>query len=271
MKKLMRQVWKTGTYAEVKDVWCGANAQPRGTTRSARGLGGSRPAQVENNEKQAVRRLNAKITGNFSYEHGDQWICLTLDGKHLCTLDELDHRGELFLRAAARLCRKKGKPFKWIFAPTDRDGDSGELVRPHIHMILSGSLTTDELRRLWRYGTVDVRTIRREKSHKRLAAYIVRQARHTPNAKKWRCSRNLAVPRLMREFWVEPGQKYRLPNGAVECEREYDPDAGKQLYLAYRTDVDEYGEPQEGDGAPPKKGKRGGKPTGTKRKPGGKL
>lgn len=233
MSKIMRRVYRTGNFREVVDHKVGENARPRGATRAKRGFGTSRPEQIAANDKTAVRALTAIINGNFSYQHGDLWICLTLDAAGLCDLAELRRRTALFLRAAGRLAKKRGIDLRWIAAPADIDGDTGEIVRPHVHLILSGGLTTDELRRLWHYGTVDVRTLRQQKSHKALATYIIRQARHDPNAKKWTCSRNLQRTILVREYFVASGERYRLPPHAAECEREYDPELGKQLYLSY--------------------------------------
>lgn len=241
VKRIMRRVYRTGSYCEVADILRGANARPKGATRSARGFGTSRPEQVTANDKKAIRELTALISGNFSYRDGDLWVCLTLDNDSLCDLDELTRRAGLFLRAAARKVKQKGGVLRWVLAPADLDGDTLEPVRPHCHLVMSGDLTVAELRALWRYGTVDVRTLHRKKSQKALATYIVRQARHAPNAKKWTCSRNLKRTVLVREYWVEPGQKYKLPPRAVECEREYDPEAGKQLYLAYSIGTDDGG------------------------------
>lgn len=225
MKKV-RRVYQTGSFREVCDVWATDRYRPRGT----RLKGNSRKSQMDANMKAAIRELTRILNGNFSYKGGDL----------LCTFsfDQETNRADAWkifstkcLKPLRKICKSKGKELKLCAVVSDMDGESKETVRVHIHAVLGG-VTMEDVRSCWQMGVVDVRTIRKEKTHARLAQYLLKQCRCAPDEKKWHTSRNLERTKLLSETEVVGSPKYRMPKGAeLIAQGEYCPEDGKLLYL----------------------------------------
>ena len=128
---------------------------------------------------------------------------------------------------------------RWVLAPSQIDGETGELVRPHVHIIISGDAFALRNKRLylgeelvddiWGLGCVDVQFLRHQQDYKPLADYIVNQSRGVPDEKKWTCSRNMKKPVIRREI-VASGAQLRVPPGALELPgTRYDPEKGQNF------------------------------------------
>ena len=226
MKKV-RRVYQTGTFREVCDVWASDRYRPRG----ARMKGNARKSQMDANMKAAIREMTRKLNGNFSYEQGSLLCTLSFDKEP----ESREEAKALFTRQCwkelRKICKAEGKALKVCGVVSDVDGDTGEKVRLHIHVVLDGC-TVEQVRRCWSLGVVDCRTIRKEKTHARLANYLLKQCRCEPNEKKWFTSRNLERTKLLSETEIIGSPKYRLPKGAeIIAQGEYCPEEGKLLYL----------------------------------------
>lgn len=226
--KIVRRTYQTGRFREVREVMVPDRYIPRGP----RLKGNARKSQMDANLKAAIREATRILNANFFYEDGDLLVTLSFADKALpATRDEAwQIVGQKLLRKLRPLAKKRGRPLKIFGLPSDMDGQTKETERVHVHLVLSG-VTMDEVRETWApYGLTDCRTIRKEKSHARLAAYLLAQCRCVPDEKKWHTSRNLERTRLIAE--TEPVGRYRLPKGAeLIAAGEYAPEEGKLLDL----------------------------------------
>lgn len=226
-------------------------------------------------KKQAGNREYAKLrlarTLNCNFAAGDLWLTLTFDEAGLAQAGGCLAGAKILARNfVARLCyrlKKQGIEAKWILAPSEVDGKTGEVVRPHMHLVITargfllqdGTLRVGEERvdDIWGRGWIDVKPLWRQKDFYRLAAYIVNQSNGVPDEKKWTASRNMLKP-IVRRTIVCSGSRLIVPAGAEELPgTRYDPERGqnfvryipdaknklgghKELALAGRG-VDEYG------------------------------
>lgn len=226
MKKV-RRTYQTGNFREVREVYVSDRYRTRGTRKK----GNARKSQMDSNLKTALRELLRILNGNFSYEQGDLLCTLNFETEP----ETRDEAWKIFagkpLRELRKLAKERGTSCRLCAVVSDMDGDSREKVRTHLHVVIGG-VTGEQVKACWPHGTVDVRTIRKEKTHARLAAYLLKQCRCAPDEKKWHTSRNLLRPQLIREEEVTEGSRYRLPKGAeLIAQGEYCPEEGKLLDL----------------------------------------
>lgn len=226
MKKV-RRVYQTGNFREVRDVWVADRYVPRGP----RLKGNARKSQMDANMKAAIRESTRILNGNFCYEHGDLLCTYTFTREP----EDRNEGWKLFakhgLDKLRKLARSNGRELKMYAVVSDMDGRTKAPERIHIHAVLSG-VTMEQAREVWKLGVVDCRTIRKEKTHARLARYLLEQCRCAPNEKKWHTSRNLERTKLLSETEVHGNPRYRLPKGAeLIAQGEYSPEEGKLLDL----------------------------------------
>ena len=147
--------------------------------------------------------------------------------------------GKKFIDRMVYGLRKRGLVTRWVLAPSQIDGQTGELVRPHVHIVIPGDAFSLRDKRLylgdepvddiWGLGCVDVQFLRHQRDYKPLADYIVNQSRGVPDEKKWTCSRNMKKPIVRREV-VTSGAQLRVPAGALELPgTRYDPEKGQNF------------------------------------------
>ncbi|MFR7551242.1 MAG: hypothetical protein ACLUVB_00505 [Acutalibacteraceae bacterium] len=108
--------------------------------------------------------------------------------------DAAEHQAMLWLR---RLRRKdKGVIPFYTLSASDMDGDTGELVRLHVHICMEtdGSLSWDALRDAWTLGSVNIRSLRGQDDYSPIAYYMLKQVRRVPDRKKYKVSRGAALP-----------------------------------------------------------------------------
>jgi hypothetical protein len=131
-----------------------------------------------------------------------------------------------------RIKRKAGN-LKYIAVTSDIDGDTGEAVRIHHHLVIAAEgLSWDLLQQQWRLGSVDIRRLRGQKDYTPVAVYLLRQVRRQPDAKKYAVSRGMLLPAVTeREVLGNP--EIRVPAGASVLERaEYNAETVVQ-YVRY--------------------------------------
>lgn len=194
----------------------GDNARPRG-----RKTGVTTPRQQEQNFNTAVRRLARLLNCNCTADKGllvtlrfaDEGIDKlreTAGGDPDKLRDAAEHQAMLWLR---RLRRKdKGVIPFYTLSASDMDGDTGELVRLHVHICMEtdGSLSWDALRDSWTLGSVNIRSLRGQDDYSPIAYYMLKQVRRVPDRKntrsaaeplcrRRRSARSCCAPRCARQ------------------------------------------------------------------------
>ena len=216
----------------------------RPAKRGGRIRGNSSEKKIVGNREYA--KLQLARTLNCNYIPGDLWLTAKFDQAGLAeiggTFEGARKAGRLFIDRIAYRLRKLGLVCKWVLAPSEIDGETGALVRPHVHIVIPGAafvwkdrklfLGEETVDSIWGLGSVDVKFLRHQKDYYDLAAYLVNQARGVPDEKKWTCSRNMTKPKVTREI-VTSGSQLRIPAGATELPgTRYDPEKG-QNYVRY--------------------------------------
>lgn len=222
----------------------------RPSKRGGRTRGNSTERKIEGNRQAAVLQLARTLNCNF--RKGDLWLTLKFDPEHLerCGGD-LDGAKREAKKAISRITyrtKKAGIVCKWVLAPSEIDGETGELVRPHVHLVVTGegfawkdgvlSLLGEDVETIWGQGGVDVQILRGQDDYYPLAKYIIDQSRGVADEKKYTCSRNMAKPIIRREI-VTSGRQLRVPSGAVELPgTRYDPEKGQNVvrYIPRKKD-----------------------------------
>ena len=246
--KVMERIYRARNgVVERTRFYVGETARPRTGKKNA-----STPRKQEANKNRAIHVLGRILNNNFS--QGDLSVELTFDGKAFRALRseaygrlekgaksrkeikrdalwaEAKREGEAFIR---RLRQAGASELRYVMVPSDMDGTTGEEVRVHLHLVLSGGcfvLEGKELR-LRRPGTGDeegrgktLEELRgrgivlyeflRGGSYNKLAAYLLRQTRELANRKKYTCSRNLEQIEP-EEFLttLTPGEDFQTPKG----------------------------------------------------------
>lgn len=222
----------------------------RPSKRGGRIAGNSSEKKIAGNKEYAKLAL-ARVL-NCNYQAGDLWLTAKFDEVGLAavggTLEGAKKAARKFIDRIVYRLKKLGLVCRWVLAPSEIDGETGELVRPHVHIVITGEAFRMEDRRLrlgeelvddiWGLGTVDVQFLRNQKDYYPLAAYIVNQSRGVPDEKKWTCSRNMKKPIVRREI-VTSGSQLRVPAGATELAgTKYDPEKGQNIvrYIPQRKD-----------------------------------
>lgn len=176
--------------------------------RGARIKGNSGEKKQENNRQQAVLALARLL--NCNYTHGDALLTLTFIDEALerCggTFEGAVKEAKNFLDRIARRMKKHGDILKWVLVPSEVDGETGETVRLHCHIVINSAglrmedrtftLYGEPLDDTWGRGTVDVQLLRDQKDYYPLALYLIRQARNIPDGKKYTSSRNMEKPKV---------------------------------------------------------------------------
>lgn len=206
--------------------------------RGARIKGNSGEKKQENNRQQAVLAL-ARVL-NCNYTHGDALLTLTFVDEALArcggTFEGAVKEAKNFLGRMARRMKKHGDILKWVLVPSEVDGETGEAVRLHCHIVINSAglgmedrtftLYGEPLDDIWGRGTVDVQLLRDQKDYYPLALYLIRQARNIPDGKKYTSSRNMEKPKVEYTYVLTPAQ-LRVPAGATTLPgTRYEPELG---------------------------------------------
>jgi hypothetical protein len=240
---------KSGRVIEESMFRVAAQVRPR----KPRQKGASTVRKQDANDKDALRRLARVINCNFRAGDlllGPDWseealarLSAGLSGDALEELrSRAEHELELFLRRLGREMKKQGLPLQAVYLTSDLDGDTGELVRVHHHVVVSGKGLRMEdgqlwigdraVDEIWGRGHVDWQPLKHQDDYTPLAAYLLRQVRKQADRKKWRSTRNLKKPVLISERIVYSSKKLRAPKGAkILQDGNYEP--GMPHYIRY--------------------------------------
>lgn len=182
----------------------------------------------QQNENDATKRVARIINENF--RGGDIFDALTYSDSSLDMLcmgmplflgieEELDwiyrraeHELELFIRRCRNACKKAGVEFKYIAITSDMDGETGDPVRIHHHIVANREVKAI-IRELWTHGAIEKNAVWHEKDHFGLAKYLMDQVRRIPDAKKYKRSRNLTIPEPKDRIALG-GKEVQAPRGA---------------------------------------------------------
>lgn len=225
---------------------------PQTKTRKGRQRGNTLPRKQDANERACTKRLARLLNCNF--RAGDLLLSPSYDAEHMEALLEnagegadvlrrkAEHVVELFLRRLKRELDKAGVELRYIAVTSDMDGDTGELVRVHHHIVIpsdgvtmvSGEIYVGKRRLadIWGQGDMDYRPLHHQDDYTPLAEYLMRQVRRLPDARKYKPSRNLHKPQLISERIVYTSRELRVPKGAkLLCRAAYQP--GEAQYIRY--------------------------------------
>lgn len=144
------------------------------------------------------------------------------------------HELDNALRRVKRRLQKQGMELKAIYATSDMDGETGEAVRVHHHLIVNGG-TQDAFLDAWEkcgLGGVNWKHLWDDQEDRTpIAEYIIRQVRRIPDAKKYRSTRNLIRPQPKDRIALSDALLRAPAGGKLLYMREYKP--GRPQYIRY--------------------------------------
>lgn len=222
----------------------------------------------EQNEYSAIKRLAREIHANF--KAGDLLLGLDYSDEGLEKIktwarkkglavdseDEMEgmnalweaasHAQDNALRRVKRHLQKQGIELKAIYCTSDMDGETGEYVRVHHHLIVNAGVQ-EAFKKAWEeygLGGVDWTPLHPQQEDRTpLAEYIIRQVRRIPDAKKYRSTRNLIRPQPKDRIALSDAE-IRVPNGAkLLFRQEYMPN--RPQYIRYTLPPKRRSEPPE--------------------------
>jgi len=139
----------------------------------------------------------------------------------------------LALRRVGRELLKRGADLKYIAVTSDMDGETGETVRIHHHLLVPEE-ACEIFARKWKIlGRVHWDRLQRQDDYTPIAAYLIRQARYLEDAKKFTCSQNLVRP-LPKDRIAFTDAELRVPRGAKLLHRsEFKPGAPQYIRFVF--------------------------------------
>lgn len=225
------RTYESGPVGEKTKFWVPGKRPDKSISRRQRDAIRKR----EQNEYSAVKRL-ARILNKYfvagdvllGIDYADRGLdklrkWLQKEGVCLDQLDEgrkleemyraADHELVNCLRRAKCRAKEAGVEIKAAFVTSDMDGETGESVRVHHHLVINreardffvdawaklGGVTWSPM---WNY----------QEDRTDVAAYMLRQVRHVPDAKKFRTTRNL-VPPVPKNRIVNTAAELQVPRG----------------------------------------------------------
>lgn len=199
----VRKQIKSGDMFEISVFQAPIGRQHRGLRTNIRNT-----EKQSKNRRAAVRKLARIINANFSKR--DEAIVLTYDD--LALLEKgmpeglsqeeareyrhhaADKQLRLFCDRLRKLCKKAGVNLRYVAVTSDIDGETGQPVRIHHHVIISGEASAFAERAWRKRGYVLCQGLQVSTDNFPLAYYMLAQVGHEWNAKSYIASRNLQKP-----------------------------------------------------------------------------
>ena len=146
-------------------------------------------AVQRNNEERSKRYLIQLLDANF--DERDIHLTLTYKGTPP-KYEEAQADVKNFLRAVKRRREKSGlDPLKYVY--TIEGNEDGTRERIHIHMVMNGGISREEIEEIWGKGYANADNLQPDENGlEALARYITKQQK---NRRKWARSRNLVKPK----------------------------------------------------------------------------
>lgn len=188
-------------------------------------------------EKRAARIINENFTRHdklvtLSYsDAGLKKISKDIDASDPDQVYHASHHQlRLWLRRVRRACKEAGVEVKSFAVTADVDGKTGEAVRVHHHVVISGEAAEIALSK-WTLGGHHDEHLYDSIDQTALAAYLLRQVRRLPDEKKYIPSRNLVIPQPQDRI-AKSGAEVSVPRGGQLLHRsEFKP--GAPQYIRY--------------------------------------
>lgn len=159
------------------------------------------PAGMERLEKYiAAHPFPIRESGNVEADHMEQ------------LRQAADREMRLCLRRVKRELAKDGIDLKYVAITSDMDGDTGEAVRVHHHLVVNRE-ARDAFTGKWEaLGGVAWSPLSGQLDYTAIAEYFIRQVRRVPDAKKYISSRNLVRPQPKDRIVISDAE-IRVPKG----------------------------------------------------------
>ncbi len=233
------RTYKAGRVVEKTKYWV-AGEKP---TRSKRKMKSDIRKQ-QHNGICCVRELARLLNANFEkrdillgLDYSDKGIEKVLekvdkacDEKELGEYRAAEHELKLFIRRVSRECKARGIEFKYIAVTSDLNGDTGETVRLHHHLVINAE-ALEVCREKWSLGRIHSDKLSGQADYTPIAEYMLKQVRHIRDARKYVSSRNLLRPEPTDRI-AQSGAELRTPAGCVLLQRsEYRPELPQ--YIRY--------------------------------------
>lgn len=195
----------------------------------------------DENARQAVR-VAARIL-NCNYCQEDKLLTLTYSDEEQERLfagidpDETLEKAKKVVSVALEKVRKelRGSVTMRTFTVTaDMDGETGELVRVHHHVVVTDAAARAITDR-WSHGIVHTENLYKQDDYTPLAAYLLGQVRHREGKKKYSCSRNMVKPKVEEQVLAEaPDNEIRVQPGAKVLDRTPYREGTLSQYVRYK-------------------------------------
>lgn len=246
------RTYEAGNVGEKTKYW----VPGKKPTRSSRRAKAEMKKQEQNEyatQKQFARLLNANYgPGDYllGLDYSDEGLDRILtwawgQGLDLEGADEgerleiqciaAEHALRCVLRRVKREMRRAGiqAELKVLAITSDMDGDTGEVVRVHHHLIVPRE-AKDAFVSKWQeagWGGVHWESLSTQDDYTPIAEYLMRQVRKVPDAKKYLSTRNMTRPEPRDRAAITAGE-LRVPRGARLLHRsEFKP--GRPQYIRY--------------------------------------
>lgn len=217
--------------------------------RAKRRKGNSSAKKKDGNAMSAVRRYARLMNCNFAAGAG-MLLTLHYDAEHL-PADKAAAERELenFWRRLGYRLKKAGCELKATGITSELDGETGERVRLHHHLVISREGVTVtrnergelralvggvELREVWKLGGVDIERISEgQEDLTGIAVYFLGQVEAGEDEKRWKSTRNLKKPVIESERVCAMSRVLRAPGGATVSEVGHYDEANGSHYIRY--------------------------------------
>lgn len=215
--------------SEIFPLWRGQKTASRAKKKRK-----SSPSQENLNDKNAKKTLVRYVNNNFTEK--DIWFTGTFDDLHLPKGDEEVHRFVLNYIRRIKHRRQKLKlqgGLRYVYVIEGRpegSSDDDQVIRYHVHIILSGDMDRDEIEEMWSGG-------RRREAHRLqpdefgltgLAKYISKAPKK--GRKRWGHSQNLKLPKpTVADHKISKRQAERIAENANAA-----PEVFERVYPGYR-------------------------------------
>lgn len=237
------RTYEAGSVGEKSKFWVDARRLPRSDRKLRTDV-----KKALSNEYSAVKTVARLLNANFG--KGDYLIGLDYSGEGYQKLTNsiegyremeeaermeairlaAEHEMQLCFRRVNYALGKDETDLLYLGITSDMDGDTGEAVRVHHHIVINRA-ALPAFRQKWKLGGVEYRELGGQKDYMPIAEYLMKQVRRVPDAKKYRPSRNLVRPKP-KDRIAKNGSMLRPPKGAVILKYdEWRP--GKPQYMRY--------------------------------------
>ena len=235
--------------------------------RRRRVKGSATLRKMEANLRAAVKHLARVLNCNF--QAGDMHLTLKYDDAHLpADWKAQEQDAAAFIRRLKKALQRQGATVvRWVSVCSDKDGDTGDQVRPHIHLVVTGRgiswtdgawrIGEKSLTDIWGNGSVYGEPLRDQADYTALAIYLLRQAGNQPDRKKYHVARNMEKP-IIEESIARTGRELTAPRNSRVVERAYDATSGTNYVRYTLPAAEEEAAGGTGGGKPSGGGKGGG-------------